>query len=98
MEQLDILNDEYLERLEYEADIKKHVGDNLDTCVFAYPVFLQHYIDMFWECGSPVGAGRGSAGAGLNHYLLGVTQTDPIKTNSPFWRYMNKDRVEMPKL
>lgn len=91
-------NDEYFSRLEYEADIKKHVGDKINTCVFAYPIFLQHYINMFWECGSVVGAGRGSAGAGLNHYLLGIIQTDPIKTKSPFWRYMNKDRAEMPKL
>lgn len=98
MEQLNILNNEYIERLEYEADIKKHIGDNLNTCVFAYPVFLQHYINMFWDCGSPVGAGRGSAGAGLNHYLLGITQVDPIKAGLPFWRYMNKDRKELPDI
>lgn len=98
LEAKNILNDEYMERLEYEADIKKHIGEKLGTCVFAYPNFLQHYIDMFWECGSPVGAGRGSAGAGLNHYLLGITQTDPLKTNAPFWRYMNKDRAEMPDI
>ena len=98
LQSLGLCNEEYLERLEYEADIKKHISDNINSCVFAYPIFLQHYIDMFWDCGSPVGAGRGSAGAGLNHYLLGVTQLDPIKTSLPFWRYMNKDRAEMPKL
>lgn len=86
LQSLGLCNEEYLERLEYEADIKKHISDNINSCVFAYPIFLQHYIDMFWDCGSPVGAGRGSAGAGLNHYLLGVTQLDPIKTNLPFWR------------
>ena len=94
----ELFNEEYLKRLEYEADIKKHIGEKLNTCVFAYPNFLQHYINLFWECGSPVGAGRGSAGAGLNHYLLGITQTDPLKTNAPFWRYMNKDRAEMPDI
>ena len=98
LDELNLLNDEYLERLEYEADIKNHIGQKLGTCVFAYPNFLQHYINLFWECGSPVGAGRGSAGAGLNHYLLGITQTDPLKTNAPFWRYMNKDRAEMPDI
>ena len=98
LDELNLLNDEYLERLEYEADIKDHIGQKLGTCVFAYPNFLQHYINLFWECGSPVGAGRGSAGAGLNHYLLGITQTDPLKTNAPFWRYMNKDRAEMPDI
>ena len=97
-EQLDLkdLNNEvYLSRLEEEADTKKVIGEKLETCMFAYPIFLQHYIDLFWECGSCTGAGRGSAGAGLNHYLLGITQTDPIKTNAPWFRYMNKDRVEI---
>lgn len=50
---------------------------------------------MFWECGSTVGAGRGSSCSGLNHYLLGITQLDPIKWDLPFWRYLNDERVEL---
>jgi DNA polymerase-3 subunit alpha len=50
---------------------------------------------LFWRCGSTVGAGRGSACSGLNHYLLGITQLDPIKWNLPFWRYLNPERVEL---
>lgn len=88
-------NDTYLDRLEEEADVQEVIGNKLDTCMFAYPIFLQHYIDLFWECGSTVGAGRGSAGAGLNHWLLGITQLDPIKDNLPYWRYLNKERVEL---
>ena len=42
-----------------------------------------------------VGAGRGSSCSGLNHYLLGITQLDPIKWNLPFWRYLNKERFEL---
>lgn len=94
----DLYNDIYLSRLEEEAEIKKYIGDKLGTCMFAYPIFLQHYINRFWEIGSTVGAGRGSACAGLNHWLLGVTQLDPIKWDLPFWRYMNKDRVELPDI
>lgn len=79
-------NETYLARLEEEADIQKVIGDKLGTCIFSYPVSLQHYINMFWETGSTVGAGRGSACAGLNHYLLGVTQLDPIRHELPYWR------------
>lgn len=83
---------EYYAELEKEADIKRVVGKRLKTNMFNYPITLQHYIDMFWEMGSTVGAGRGSAGAGLNHYLLGITQTDPIKMGqNMFERYMNKE-------
>lgn len=86
---------EYLNRLEEEARIKRIIGEKLETCMFAYPNTLQHYIDLFWRCGSTVGAGRGSACSGLNHYLLGITQLDPIKWNLPFWRYLNEERVEL---
>ncbi len=95
LSELGLFNDIYLARLEEEADIQKVIGDKLGTCMFAYPIFLQHYIDSFWEIGSTVGAGRGSACSGLNHYLLGITQLDPIKYNLPYWRYSNKERIEL---
>ena len=89
------LQEKYLERLNEEARVKRVIGEKLETCMFAYPNTLQHYIDLFWRCGSTVGAGRGSACSGLNHYLLGITQLDPIKWDLPFWRYLNDERVEL---
>ena len=91
----DLYNNTYLSRLEEEADIKKTISEKLETNMFSYPITLQHYVDLFWECGSTVGAGRGSSCSGLNHYLLGITQLDPIKWNLPFWRYLNKERYEL---
>lgn len=88
-------NDTYLSRLEEEAEVKKIIGEKLETNMFAYPVTLQHYVDLFWDCGSMVGAGRGSSCAALNHYLLGITQLDPIEWNLPFFRYLNKERTEL---
>ena len=90
-----LYNDIYLKRLDEEADVKQVIGEKLETNMFSYPVTLQHYVDMFWECDSTIGAGRGSSCSGLNHYLLGVTQLDPIRWNLPFFRYLNKERVEL---
>ena len=98
LKELDKFNDEYLDRLEYEADIKYTIGKALDTNMFAYPVTLQHYVDLFWECGSMVGAGRGSSCSGLNHYLLGITQLDPLQWGLKYWRFLNEERIELPKL
>ena len=95
LDELNKMNETYVSRLEEEADIKRTIGKALNTNMFAYPVTLQHYVDLFWECGSMVGAGRGSSCSGLNHYLLGVTQLDPIEWNLPFWRYLNKERFEL---
>ena len=90
MQDKGLLNDDrYWLRLEEEARVKRVIGEKLGTCMFAYPNTLKHYVDLFWECGSTVGAGRGSACAALNHYLLGITQLDPIEWDlrSPigFW-------------
>lgn len=95
LKELDLYNDTYLSRLEEEADIQKVIGEELETCMFAYPITLQHYINIIWDCGSTVGAGRGSACAGLNHMLLGITQLDPVKWNLPYFRYLNKKRIEL---
>mgnify|MGYP002623105409 CR=1 FL=1 len=86
LRKLGLRNETYLSRLEEEADIKRTISEKLGTNMFAYPVTLQHYVNLFWRCGSIVGAGRGSSCSGLNHYLLGITQLDPIQWNLPFWR------------
>lgn len=98
LKELNLFNDVYLSRLEEEADIQKTIGEKLDTCIFAYPIFLQDIIDLIWESGSTVGAGRGSSCSGLNHYLLGVTQLDPIKWDLPYFRFLNKERIELPDI
>ena len=79
-------NQVYWDRLEIEADIIKYIGNQLDDCLFAYFNTFKHYIDLFWECGSIVGPGRGSATGFLSNYLLGITQLDPVRWNLPYWR------------
>ena len=85
----------YLDRLEEEARVKSIISEKLETNMFRYPNTLQHYIDLIWDCDSMVGAGRGSSCAALNHYLMGITQLDPIEWNLPFFRYLNEERVEL---
>ena len=92
------LREEYLTRLETEADVILNIGDKLNDCLFAYFNTFKHYIDLFWECGSIVGPGRGSATGFLSNYLLGITQLDPIRWSLPYWRFLNKERAELPSL
>ena len=89
---------EYASRLETEADVIRDIGGKLDDCLFAYFNTFKHYIDLFWECGSIVGPGRGSATGFLSNYLLGITQLDPIRWNLPYWRFLNKERAELPDI
>lgn len=91
-------DDRYLAELEEEARVKSVISEKLETNMFRYPNTLQHYIDLIWDCGSMVGAGRGSSCAALNHYLMGITQLDPIQWELPFFRYLNDERVELGSL
>ena len=93
-----LYNTEYLARLEIEADIIKYIGEKLDDCLFAYFNTFKHYIDLFWECGSIVGPGRGSATGFLSNYLLGITQLDPIRWGLKYWRFLNKERPSLPDI
>lgn len=93
-----LYNTEYLKRIETEADVIKYIGEKLDDCLFAYFNTFKHYIDLFWECGSIVGPGRGSSTGFLSNYLLGITQLDPIRWELPYWRFLNKERAELPDI
>ena len=95
LKNIEKFNEEYLDELEEEARVKSIIGEKLETNMFQYPNTLQHYIDLIWDCGSMVGAGRGSSCAALNHYLMGITQLDPIEWDLPFFRYLNDERVEL---
>ena len=90
--------EEYLDQIEIEAEVIRYIGEKLDDCLFAYFNTFKHYIDLFWECGSIVGPGRGSATGFLSNYLLGITQLDPIRWNLPYWRFLNKERAELPDI
>lgn len=91
-------NETYLQRIETEADIIKDIGNKLNDCLFKYFNTYQHYIDLYWDCGSIVGPGRGSSVCFLSNYLLGITQLDPIVWELKEWRFLNKERVELPDI
>ncbi len=99
LKEKDLYNDTYLSELNEEARVQIVLGKKLDTCIFSYPIFLQHYFDLIWECGSCVGVGRGSSAAGLDNYLMDLTQYDPIKAGvNNYFRYLNETRTELPDL
>ena len=92
-----LYNEVYLDRLNTEVDIVDFISQRLGQSLPAYFNTLQSYINIFWECGSILGPGRGSAVGFLSNYLLGITQLDPVKWDLPYWRFLNKERAEMPK-
>lgn len=88
----------HMDRLELEADVISTIGEKLDNCLYSYFNTFCHYIDLFWECGSVIGPGRGSSGSFLSNFLLGITQLDPLEWNLPYFRFLNKERAELPDI
>ena len=86
MKNKELYNETYLDRLNTEADVVDFISHRLGQSLTAYFNTLQSYINIFWECGSILGPGRGSAVGFLSNYLLGITQLDPVKWDLPYWR------------
>lgn len=92
-------HDIYMERLETEGKVIKIVSEKLEDCMYSYFNTFQHYIELFWECGSVVGPNRGSSACFLSNYLLGIVQLDAIEEEFYYWRFMNEERTdELPDI
>ena len=84
---------EYLPRILEEFDVYKKVNS------INY-MLLQDKITStaIEKGGAEFGYGRGSVNGSLIAYILGITETDPIKYNLNFYRFMNPYRVTMPDI
>ena len=92
--------DLYYARLEEEFWTLKEVGAIIQQSMADYFITMSKIIDIVWnKANSIVGPSRGSAGALLINYLLGITQMDPLQMNLPFvWRFLHPSRPDLPDI
>lgn len=83
---------EVQERLEYELDVITKMGFS------GYFLIVWDFVNYARESGISVGPGRGSAAGSLVSYCLGITDTDPIKYDLLFERFLNPERISMPDI
>lgn len=90
----------YYKRLEEEFWTLKEVGDKIEQPMADYFITMGKIIDICWdEANSIVGPSRGSAGALLINYLLGITQMNPVEMDLPFvWRFLHPSRPDLPDI
>ena len=88
-------DDRYIVELEEEARVKKVISEKLETNMFRYPNTLQHYIDLIWDCGSMVGAGRGCFLPG-NLVTLSDGKVKPIENVKPGDMILTKNGLSYP--
>lgn len=90
----------YYKRLEEEFWTLKEVGDKIEQPMADYFITMNKIMDLVWnEANSISGPSRGSAGALLINYLLGITQMNPVQMDLPFvWRFLHPSRPDLPDI
>ena len=91
------LNKENLDRIELELGELYHITEKLGQPISSYFVLTKEVIDIMWEI-SLVGVSRGSASCYYVNYLLDIVQINPIKYDLPHWRFLSKERIELPDI
>lgn len=84
----------WVDRLNYELKVFRENGV-ID--LLPYPLPIAAVFDEYKRQGRLVGPSRGSAGASLLNYVIGITHLDPLHYDLPFDRYFSQDRVNTGK-
>uniref|UniRef100_A0A6M3KVX9 Putative DNA polymerase n=1 Tax=viral metagenome TaxID=1070528 RepID=A0A6M3KVX9_9ZZZZ len=63
-----------------------------------YFLLVHELVSWCRENNIGVGFGRGSVGASLIAYLLGIHDIDPIKFDLLFWRFISEERIDYPDI
>lgn len=93
-------DDIYCSRLEEEFWTLREVGNKIEQPMADYFITMSKIMDLVWnEANSIAGPSRGSAGALLINYLLGITQMNPVAMELPFvWRFLHPSRPDLPDI
>lgn len=91
----------YIDEIEIELRAIKEISDKMGVPLSDYFTSMAKMIDIIWNEGdSIVGPSRGSAGAFLINYLLGITQMNPMEQplRMASWRFLDPERPELPDI
>lgn len=90
-------NDENLSRVDLEFGELLAISYQMNQPMTSYFVLMKEFVDLMWKV-SLVGVSRGSAACYYTNYLLDIVQINPIKYNLPHWRFLTKERPELPDI
>ena len=90
--------DTYIQRLEDECAELWLVSQGIKQPLSAYLLTVRNIVSIIWnEADSIVGPSRGSAGALLGNYLIGITDMNPLTqgVECPVFRFIHRDKIEL---
>lgn len=81
-------------RIETELEQVWGLSEALGCRISEYHAAIKQIVDVVWEV-SIVGCGRGSACCFYLNYLIDIVQVNALDYDLPYWRYLNKDKIEL---
>lgn len=91
------LDEEHLGRINTELEQLWVISDKIGQRLSSYFELVRDIVHISWEVGSTVGVSRGSCSGEVITYLIDIIQVDGLKYDLPYWRFLNKERTELPK-
>lgn len=91
----------YIDEIEIELQSIREISKKIGVELSDYFTSMAKIIEIIWDkADSIVGPSRGSAGAFLINYLLGITQMNPLEQplHMASWRFLSPDRPELPDI
>lgn len=91
---------ETFERVNLECEEILGISEAGGYNMSAYFITMSKFIDIIWdEANAILGVSRGSALGFMINYLLGIVQANPLKQPAelPHWRFIERNKVELPK-
>ena len=94
-DQDELANEKIYDAINTCLKVIKNTSDKMNTCWSAYLLQTRAFIDAIWACGSLSGPARGSGAGFILLYILGITQINPLKEDTPlyYWRFLHEYRV-----
>lgn len=73
----------------------QNASEKMNTQWSAYLLQTRSFVDAIWACDSICGPARGSGGGFILLYILGITQINPLKEETPlyYWRFLHEYRA-----
>jgi len=81
--------EDYINGIKEELAVFKEIG------MIGFILFMSELCCWCWENDIPIGFCRGSVGGSIIAFITDITDVDPIRWNTVFSRFANKDRKEI---
>jgi len=86
-------NETTLDRINTELDVVRGLSNYFEQPMSGYFLVMKEFVDLVWTV-SIVGVSRGSASCFYTNYLLGIVQINALDYDLPYWRFLNKERMD----